>query len=411
MASTRKKTAKDGREYYEIRVSRGRGKTYLSHNWYVPEGWSRTSIERELARQAADFERKVKAGEIISREEQKEKDLREKQEAAKIQTFKQYAERVFMPAITIQCSENTRATYQGTLNNWIYPAIGDIKMPEITAADITALLLHMQEEGKMQSTCIKAFTILTSLFKRAYKTDQIDRNPMDKVDRPKPRVDEVPAEESSMAFTAEELRAILACIKSEPLKWRAYIQVMADSGLRRGECCGIQWADVDLQAGTIMIRHNLQYTPGKGVYDKRPKNKKARLVYIGDSSVSLLRELRDYQADHCISKWVFTQEDSAEPMHPQSPTRYFSKLKDRYGLEDFHPHKLRHTFASISLTNGADVVSTSENLGHSDPAVTLRMYSHANEASKKQASSIFRDAVNKPATEAACSENKESRTG
>ena len=176
MASTRKKTAKDGREYYEIRVSRGRGKTYLSHNWYVPEGWSRTSIERELARQAADFERKVKAGEIISREEQKEKDLREKQEAAKIQTFKQYAERVFMPAITIQCSENTRATYQGTLNNWIYPAIGDIKMPEITAADkpriwqISSLLVSL-----LSLSCISTEVLeLSTNFKPLLRTIMLE---------------------------------------------------------------------------------------------------------------------------------------------------------------------------------------------------------------------------------------------
>lgn len=57
MASCRKLTTKDGRVFYEIRVSRGRGKPYMTTRWYVPDGWSRKSIERELARVAAEFER------------------------------------------------------------------------------------------------------------------------------------------------------------------------------------------------------------------------------------------------------------------------------------------------------------------------------------------------------------------
>ena len=43
MASTRKRTTKDGQVFYEIRVSRGRGKSYLTTRWYPPEGWSQMS--------------------------------------------------------------------------------------------------------------------------------------------------------------------------------------------------------------------------------------------------------------------------------------------------------------------------------------------------------------------------------
>ena len=102
---------------------------------------------------------------------------------------------------------------------------------------------------------------------------------------------------------------------------------------------------------------------------------------------------RDEQAAACISTWVFTQDGSAEPMHPQSPTKYFHKLGERLGIRDFHPHMLRHSSASIAITNGADVVSVSERLGHSDTAVTLRMYAHANEESIRRAGQTVRDAL------------------
>ena len=52
-----------------------------------------------------------------------------------------------------------------------------------------------------------------------------------------------------------------------------------------------------------------------------------------------------------------------------------------------------HSFASIAITNGADIASVSEKLGHTDKAVTLRMYTHADQESLKRASQIFRDAI------------------
>ena len=49
MPSTRKKVNKSGQTFFEIRVSRGRGKSYLTKRWYVPDGWSQRAIDRELA--------------------------------------------------------------------------------------------------------------------------------------------------------------------------------------------------------------------------------------------------------------------------------------------------------------------------------------------------------------------------
>ena len=245
MPSTRKMTNKAGDSFYEIRVSRGRSATPLSMRWYPPTGWGQRAIDRELSKVTADFERRCQAGEIISRSERHEREADARRAAARIQTLKQYSEDVFMPAKTISISENSRSSFQGMLDKWIYPALGDLKLPDITPANITALL----------------------------------------------------------------------------------------------------------------------------------------------------RALRSEQAAQAISSYVFTQDGSPEPMHPQSPTRYLKKFAKRYNVPDLHPHKLRHTFASIAITSGADVASVSEKLGHSDKAVTLRMYTHADQESMKRASQIFRDAL------------------
>lgn len=393
MPSIREKQTKAGNKFYEIRVSRGRGKSYLTTRWYPPEGWSKRAIDRELAKQAAEFERQVQAGEVVSREEQAEIDRQQALERAKIKTVKQYGESVFMPAKAVTISENARNAYQGNLDYWVYPALGELKLPEVTSAEISALLLSMQAAGKSQATCIKVYTVLKSLFKMAYMADLIDRNPMDKVERPKPRKDELKKPAETESYTAGELKYILDCLQNEPLKWQAFMSLLIDTGLRRGEACGLKWEYVDLDAGRITVAGNLCYTPAKGVYLDTPKSGKTRTVDIAPGVVTLLRKLRQEQAAKGLSHFVFNQDGSPEPMHPQTPTRYMKKFAQRYGIEGLHPHKLRHSFASVAITNGADVASVSEKLGHSDKAVTLRMYTHADEESIKRAGDIFRNAL------------------
>ncbi len=394
MASTRKRATKDGQTFYEIRVSRGRGKSYLTTRWYPPDGWSQKAVERALTKEAAEFERRCREGEVVSRAEQKESDLQQKREAAKILTLQQYGETVFMPAKSVTMSENGRCAYQGSLNHWIYPALGDLKMPDITPANITALLLSMQSVGKAHATCVKVYTILHSLFKMAYMTDVVPVNPMDKVERPKPRKGEI-KDKDVEAYTIDEVQRIFNALEHEPLKWRTLMRLLIDTGIRRGECCGLQWKDIDSQARTITIRGNLCYTPQKGIYLDTPKSGKVRTIDVDPEIIGLLQQLRLEQAGHAISTYVFTQQDSPEPMHPQSPARYMQKFSKKYDVPGLHPHKLRHTFASIAIINGADIASVSEKLGHSDKAVTLRMYTHADQESMKRASQIFRDALKK----------------
>lgn len=394
MASTRKLTTKDGKVFFEISVSRGRGKSRLTRRWYPPEGWSRRAIERELTAVAAEFERQSDAGDVISRAEQRDKKAQAAVEAAKILTLRQYGERVFMPSKTITMSENSRANYQGYLDKRIYPALGEIKLPEITPAQISALLLDIQSEGKAQATVMKVYTILHSFFKMAYLGDMIDRNPMDKVERPKPRKDEVKAD-GLLAYTPAEVQKIITSLEQEPLKWRTLVHLLIDTGIRRGECCALQWKHINFESSAITIAGNLCYTSAKGVYLDTPKNGHTRTVYAGIHTLELLRQLRAEQTQKAISQYIFTKEGSPEPMHPQTPTRYLKKFSERYEVPGLHPHKLRHTFASIAITNGADVASVSEALGHSDKAVTLRMYTHADQESISHAAQIVREAIKK----------------
>lgn len=393
MASIKLGETKDGRRFFQISVSRGYGKSQYKTRWYWPDGWSKRTAEREAAKQAAAFELACKNGAVLNRAQKREKAAQKAAEAQRLKTVRQYADGVFMPTKEATFSENARSSYRMFLDKHIIPVLGDMLLTDVTPAMISKRLADFQKAGYSHATEVKLYNILNGVFEMAFLDDSIPMNPLMKVKRPAPRKGEPTQAESEKALTVKELGRVLACLEQEPLKWRCYITFMADTGCRRGEVCALQWSDIDFKAGTATIRRNLQFTPASGVYATSPKNGKVRVVDVGPDALALLKELREEQSRACISKWCFSQYGTAEPMHPQSPTRYFSKFGKRYGIEDFHPHKLRHTSASVALTHGADVVSVSERLGHSDKAVTLRMYAHANEESIRRAGQTVRDAL------------------
>ena len=391
MASIKEKLAKNGNVVYQVQASNGRGRRVW--RTFRPEPtWSKRTVQRELQRFAAELESRLDDGEVLTRQESEQKTAAAAVEAAKIKNLRQYAETVYLPEKAASVAEKTRTSYAQLLQQHVYPVLGSVPMPEITSAMLKALLAGLPEHFAFASR-VKVYAVLHGLFKEAVMDDTLDVNPMDKVPRPKQSKDAaLPAEHK--AFTVEETRYILHCLEEEPLKWRTFILLLIDTGCRRGEACGLQWQSVDLDAGTVTIERNLQYTTAKGVYETLPKNGRTRVVDISPDVAELLRELR--QAQPVMVRWVFTQDDSPEPMHPDTPTRYFQRFGKRYGIEHFHPHKLRHTSASLAITHGADVVSVAARLGHSDSSTTLRMYAHANEESIRRVGQTVRDALKEP---------------
>lgn len=393
MASKRKMVTKDGRVYFRIAVSRGYGKTPYTMSWYWPDGWSEKAAMRELNKVAGEFETRCKDGEIMNREQRREKEEAEAAEAAKLKTLQQYIEGVFLPAKEASMSKGGIASYRMFCDKHILPFFGKVLITEISPAMITKRLLDFQRDKHSHASTVKLYNILNGIFTMAFLDDTVPVNPMLKVKRPVQSKDERAKDESEKALTVEQAKKLFKFMENEPLKWVVFVTLAADSGMRRGEMLGLHWSDIDMKTGIVTVKRNLQYTPKDGVFETSPKNGKTRTVDIGTGTVELLRQLKTEQASTCVSKYVFTIDGSPEPMFPTSPTRYFKSISDRCGLPNLHPHLLRHTAASIAILNGADVVSVSARLGHSDTAVTLRMYSHANEESIRKAGQTARDAL------------------
>lgn len=416
MASISKlQTAKDGRRYWKIQVSKGKGVAPAAARFYWPQKKNGDSVSEKVALHAldtfaAEFESKVKSGEILSRKEAAEQKAAEDRQRAELKTVKQYAEGVYMARKKLELEEKTRRGYQTVLDKQIYPVFGDSLMQDITPAMINKLLIDFQQSGRAFSYLHQVFVVLNGIFSSAYRDGTISEPVMLKVEKPRQRKDNVTIPETEKALSLEMLNHILDCVAGEPIKWQAYINLAADTGARRGELVGLQWSDIDEEEKSITISRNVQYTPEKGVYVTTPKNGKKRVVDIGQETLDLLTALHEKQKADAkkqekktgvlyVSPWIFNQDGTAEVMHPDSPNRYYKKFGDRYGVPGFHPHLLRHTSASLAITEGgADIVSVSQRLGHSDTAVTLRMYSHASADSVRRAGQGVRDALKRAKT-------------
>ncbi|MDR1003189.1 MAG: site-specific integrase [Oscillospiraceae bacterium] len=418
MASYRPRKNKAGEIIsYEIRVSRGydpiskKALKPYTMTWTRPDGWSDNKAKKELERVAGAFQAACDRGEVLTKEQEKaliieqtEQAKREQAEQERKPTFARYAE-IFIKEKSATFAPGTLANYKDTLKK-VLPVFGEMRMEDITHLTVKQYITDLQANGKNEftgeplahKTVLKHYIILHALFENAVENEVIPFSPMQNMKRPKPRKGETPKE--AVVYSEEEVQYIMECLDKEPLKWKALVMFAIDSGCRRGEIVGLKWSDIDFKTGKTNIHCNAQYTPGKGVYISTPKSHKSRVIYLNAPVLSVLAEWRTEQTRLIFGQGIFPTgycftQDNGQMMHPQAPTSYLSRFGKKYNLPGIHPHALRHTMATISIANGADIVSVSEKLGHADPAITLNVYSHANEEAQQRANAVLADALYK----------------
>lgn len=139
MASIKEKLDKNGNVVYQVQASNGRGRRVW--RTFRPEPtWSKRTVQRELQRFAAELESRLDDGEVLTRQESEQKTAAAAVETAKIKNLRQYAETVYLPEKAASVAEKPRTSYAQLLQQHVYPVLGSVPMPEITAAMLKALL-------------------------------------------------------------------------------------------------------------------------------------------------------------------------------------------------------------------------------------------------------------------------------
>lgn len=190
----------------------------------------------------------------------------------------------------------------------------------------------------------------------------------------------------------DKVREFMRCLESEPLFWRTYMNVLITCGLRRGECTGLQWQDIDSNKLTLNICRNVtidRNSPEKYRVGST-KTGENRTVPLSPRVYSLLMQLKHEQEARYSTKmfptmFIFCRaSDPQRPCYPTEPTRWQRKFVKRHGLPDVSPHDLRHTAATLALESGANLKQVQELLGHSDPSTTMAFYTGVTEEAQRR---------------------------
>jgi integrase len=164
----------------------------------------------------------------------------------------------------------------------------------------------------------------------------------------------------------------------------ALLFMAAVTGARRGELCALRWSDIDWQAGTVTIARSVYETKGGGWGEKPTKTHASRRIGLDDYALSVLREYRSAVDDQAAQLdlevlrdgFIFSRSPvGAEPIRPDVVSKFTKRIADAMGI-DTHLHALRHFSATQAIAAGFDPVTVGARLGHADPSITLRVYSH-----------------------------------
>jgi integrase len=176
-------------------------------------------------------------------------------------------------------------------------------------------------------------------------------------------------------LSEEQVRLFLSEARRDRL-YALYV-VALTTGLRQGELFALHWADIDLEAGTITVRHTLQEYGSELTLAEPKTSRSRRSVPISDRVVAALRaHHKQMMIDGNPGPWVFC-DTTGGPLRKSNVTRRsFRPLLKRAGLPLIRFHDLRHTAATLWLIKGVHPKVVQERLGHSSIAITLDTYSH-----------------------------------
>ena len=284
---------------------------------------------------------------------------------------------------------NTAAGYASMIQNPIAPYFQQrgITLGGLQAVDIQ-MFYTSQLKRVSANTVIHYHAIIHRALKYAVKTDLIDVNPADKVERP--RKDRFTAS----FYDGNEVNRLFQVARGTPLELP--VMLAAFYGLRRSEVVGLKWDAIDFENKTIAIRHTVTVCAEKGrrieVAADTTKTASSRrtlpLVPAFQTKLAALKEQQEKNRilcgrSYCTDYLGYVLVDAmGNRLKLSYISTAFPVLLKRNGLRPIRFHDLRHSCASLLLKNGVPMKQIQEWLGHSDFSTTANIYAHLDAGSK-----------------------------
>ncbi len=270
-----------------------------------------------------------------------------------------------------------------------------IQLGALAPKDIEEFYQTILDDGCTTNTVIHYHAIIRKALQSAVKKDILAKNPADQVDRPKKNI------YHGTFYSEDEMRSLFDAIAGDPLE--LCVKIAAYYGLRRSEVLGLRWEAIDFEKKTISISHKVieanvdgKFVPvGEDVLKTKSSFRTLPLIPVIEDLLKAEREkqakyrrlfkgsyCRDYLDYICV-------DESGKLLRPNFVTEHFGWVIQRYGLRKIRFHDLRHTCASLLLSNGIPLKQIQIWLGHSTFSTTADIYAHLDFSAQEQSAAAM----------------------
>jgi integrase len=274
---------------------------------------------------------------------------------------------------------STRRAYRYAIDHWIVPMLGILTLEQLKPIKIQRWINAATADGPRQYI-VTAHVVLREALAWAMTQRQITYNAAQLVKVPRPT--RKPIE----PLTVEQGRKLVTAVAGHRLG--AMMLMSLTMGLRIGEVSGVSWTDVDLEAGTLDVRQQLQPVHKQGLVLVPLKTAHARRrLSLPTLVVEALKTRRKAQLEERMragARWnnthdlVFTSPiRPGRPVSPEHARQVLKSLLTDIGLgRHLKYHGLRHSAATLLLMDGTPLFDVSRVLGHAEISTTSDIYGH-----------------------------------
>lgn len=294
---------------------------------------------------------------------------------------------------------STLDSYKMIITRHLIPALGAIPLTKLQPMHLQNYYSHAlrngrkDEKGGLSNRTVEYHRrVLREALQHAVKWQILQRNIADAVEPPKRKRTEM------MVLDPAGVKKLLTAAKDH--KDYNIIFTALYTGMRRGELLALRWQDIDLQARTAKVQQSVQRLPKHGFIFGEPKAGGRRQIALTTEIEDAFRKIKKQQAKNRLLLGQLYQDydlifckDDGSPFDPSVISHRFGSLVKKVGFPGLRFHDLRHTHATLLLSQGVHPKIVQERLGHRSITLTLDTYSHVLPGLQEEAMKKFNIAL------------------
>lgn len=287
----------------------------------------------------------------------------------------------------------TLADYSSLCRLYIVPFLGSQAMRSIKTSGVNEFYGILSDRGVGASTRDYVHRVLRCIFSDAMREGIVSANPCQYASHTKPD-----KRKNVNAMSESDVVAFL--MLTDKTEFGVFFRTALSTGMRLGELLALTWRDVDFFKGVIHVNKQIptRHVTGQPRIATLTKTDAGnRILPVGQKLLEDLGKHREVQNRHIAfmaSAWknqdLIFPSSIGTPLEAGRPQKLCKKIYSAIGLDGtFTFHNLRHTAASIMLSNGMSLVEVSRYLGHASPAITAEIYAHLTPGGLEKAIPVF----------------------